>query len=186
MRISTKETPELLEFLRSVWSFDDETGSFKWKPKVELALSDRQWNGRFAGKPVGGSTEQGYLRTSIKYSGSTVSLLLHRVVWAFHYGNWPDKMIDHENEIKSDNRPDNLRLASACQNISNRVQKNSTGIKGVRYDKRSDKFQARIMVNGISIHLGMFDDPESAGVAYYAAAKKHYKEFAKTNLEGVQ
>lgn len=183
MKISDKETPELLEFLKSVWVFETETGVFKWAPRRPDTLKNRQWNGRFAGKVVGGITKDGYLRTTIEYSGKALSILLHRVAWAFSRGSWPVSIIDHRNENKSDNRADNLRIASYAQNIANRVQINSTGVKGVRYDKRTGKFQARIMVTGKSIHLGMFDCAVEAGNAYDDAAKEYYKDFAKTNQE---
>lgn len=181
--ISSKETPELLSILRTLWNFNVENGTFTWKPRLDADIKDRRWNGRFAGRQVGSPTSQGYIRTTIKIDGKNAGLLLHRVAWAFATGHWPLGLIDHKNEIKSDNRIDNLRIATHAQNIYNRVPRNdSTGIKGARFDSRYDRYQARITVDGKTLHLGMFDTAQEAGLAYKEAAIKHHGEFAKTNI----
>lgn len=181
--MTSKETPELLSILRTLWSFNASSGTFTWKPRPDVDIKDRRWNGKFSGRQVGCQTSQGYIRTTVKINGKNVGLLLHRVVWAFATGQWPTGLIDHKNEVKSDNRVDNLRIATHAQNISNRVQKNdSAGIKGVKFDSRYNRYQARITVDGKTLHLGMFDTAQEAGLAYKEAAIEHYGEFAKTNI----
>ena len=44
----------------------------------------------------------------------------HRLIWLYHYGEWPKECIDHINGIKDDNRIENLREATKQQNNFNR------------------------------------------------------------------
>jgi hypothetical protein len=95
-----------------------------------------------------------------------------------HHGFVP-KIIDHINGNRSDNRIDNLRVASNNQNAWNRIaNKNSTNpIKGIRLHK-DNKWEARIQVNKKSKYLGVFDDIELAELVVVEARNKYHKEFA--------
>ena len=107
-------------------------------------------------------------------------LKAHRLAWFFVYGEWPQKQIDHINGNKSDNRISNLRLATASQNLSNKgiTKSNTSGYKGVSFNRTKKKWMASIKVNKKSINLGYFLTPEEASEAYKAAAIKHHGEFA--------
>lgn len=97
--------------------------------------------------------------------------VLHRVIWLYVYGEWPEKDIDHINRKRFDNRIENLRLADRYQNMQNlSIQpNNTTGFKGVT--KFGDKWRARISVNKIRFSLGLFDSAERASAAYVCASK---------------
>ena len=85
---------------------------------------------------------------------------MHRLVM-----NAKDGMeIDHIFHKNNDNRKSQLRECTRSQNDMNRkINKNNTiGVAGVYLDKRYDKWQARIGVNGNSISLGTFDTKEEA------------------------
>lgn len=120
----------------------------------------------------------GYLYVSVE--GST--LQAHRVAWAIQNGEWPSKFIDHINSDRTDNRPQNLRLATNTENMQNsRVTvKSKSGIKGVHWCKERSKWGAWICVNKKRIGLGRFDKIEDAAAAYAAAAYHHFGEFART------
>lgn len=73
----------------------------------------------------------------------------------------------------------NLRPATSAQNKQNqgRHRDNATGIKGV--SRRRGKWRAQITANGKRQHLGDFETPQEAAVAYQKAAKEAFGEFAR-------
>ncbi len=91
--------------------------------------------------------------------------------------------IDHKNGNRLDNRRQNLREATHQENMRNRgAQSNSkTGIKGVSWDKITQKWVARIKFNGKALNLGRFVLIEDAKKAYNIAALKYFGEFARLN-----
>lgn len=105
--------------------------------------------------------------------------LLHRVVWALHYGEWPKLDIDHINRVPYDNRIENLRLATVSQNIANSktYKTNRLGVRGVR-EVGKQKYIARIRVMGKLIYLGRFGTISEASDAYASAANRFFGEFS--------
>lgn len=91
---------------------------------------------------------------------------------------------DHINGNKLDNRKSNLRPATRSQNQANRgVQSNNTsGYKGVHYDKLRNKWRARVVLNRKGINLGDFKTPEEAALAYNTKAKELFGDFALLNI----
>lgn len=175
------------ELLRKLLRYEPETGLLYWKERSPEMFNSKTrsreasagvWNGIYAGKeafPVG---TLGYRRGYI----FDTPVVAHRVVWAMHYGRWPDGQIDHVNLDRSDNRLCNLREATASENSLNRpLSKNSTsGYKGVSWDLTCGRYAARICVRGKKIFLGRFDCPKEAHAAYCSAARKYGGEFART------
>jgi hypothetical protein len=98
-------------------------------------------------------------------------------------GEWPPERleVDHKDCDPSNNRWDNLRLATASQNQANKKvsRANTSGFKGVSWHKDDKRWRAQIRMGGKKVHLGSFDTPESAHRAYSEAAMKHYGEFAR-------
>lgn len=118
----------------------------------------------------------------VKYGGKSISTSMHRVIL-----NPPkDKVVDHINGNGLDNRKVNIRICTQAENIANSrlSRRNTSGYKGVAYYKKLGKWAARIgdfrKKNG-RYHIGMFDDPKKAALAYNVEAKKRYGEFAFQN-----
>lgn len=108
-------------------------------------------------------------------------IYLHRLIMNAK----PKQFIDHKNHNTLDNRKINLRCCTIKENGRNvRKTKNKTSskYKGVTFFKRDKKWQAKIQVDGRTIHLGYFVQEIDAAVAYDNAAKKYFKTFAKTNF----
>tara|TARA_Y100001973_G_scaffold95211_1_gene148299 strand:- start:115 stop:630 length:516 start_codon:yes stop_codon:yes gene_type:complete len=164
-------------------TLDPLSGKVYWKARPEGNLKDRQWNGRFAGKEVGGKTKEGYLRTTISWDGKMVALLVHRIVWALGCGRWPEGDLDHKDQVKSNNAPGNLRPCTRSRNIANRTQVNSHGYKGVGYDRRVGNYFARITSEGSTIYLGSAESAIVAARLYDAAAVRYFGEFADLNFK---
>lgn len=91
-------------------------------------------------------------------------------------------IVDHIDGNPLNNRRANLRLASISQNGMNRGKQtnNTSGYKGVTFNKRNGKWAARICTNGVTKHIGYFDDAHSASLAYSDAAARDHGRFAKS------
>jgi hypothetical protein len=92
--------------------------------------------------------------------------------------------VDHINGDTLDNRRANLRLCTALGNAQNaRLQhNNSSGYKGVSWNKRYRYWVASIYPNDGHLYLGSFRSAEEAARAYNTAALKYYGEFARLNV----
>ena len=105
--------------------------------------------------------------------------LAHRLAWLYQTGIMPKDMIDHKNEIKTDNRICNLREANKSQNMQNQnkpQKSNKSGLRGVSFHSQANKYAAEIIVDGNRKRLGLFATPELASAAYIEA-KRQYHEF---------
>lgn len=91
--------------------------------------------------------------------------------------------VDHRDGNKLDIRKSNLRLCSHAENNRNQGKRNdnSSGYKGVSQRKNSNKWSARIGINGHYIYLGSHDTAKHAAIAYNKAAIKYHGEFARLN-----
>ena len=151
-----------IEKIREILAYDQETGVFTWK----VARGPR-----LPGYPIGARLRNSYL--AIGMFGKT--FYAHRVAWAYVHGHWPIAEIDHINGNRTDNRIKNLRQATRSLNNQNkyRAMSNSThGVLGVHLHKGTNRWRARIAVDGKDYHLGLFDTPEKAHAAYVAAKRR--------------
>ena len=111
----------------------------------------------------------------------------HRVLWEQHYGIKlsQDQQINHINFKRADNRICNLELVTLEQNTQWKQlsPKNTTGYKGVYWNKNQQKFHARINFRGCRYHLGFFETAEEAAQAYNRKAEEFNRNNAgKYNL----
>ena len=141
------------EYLLSILEYKD--GNLIWKDEKKY---------RMFGKVAGTLHPRGYIHIII----NGVLFKAHRLIWFYHYKEWPKHTIDHINRIKTDNRIENLRDLSMVDNFENVIKankNNSTGLRGVSKVK-CNKFRAVIIKNKIKYHIGHFDSPEEAHNAY--------------------
>jgi hypothetical protein len=118
----------------------------------------------------------GYIHVKIKAKAHKA----HRLVFLYHHGYLPE-FVDHIDGDKSNNRIENLRLATYSQNQHNRklCSTNTSGVKGVYWDKRKKKWRGRIESMGKKIHVGYWDTLEEAEAAMTIARNKLHGEFAR-------
>jgi hypothetical protein len=115
-------------------------------------------------------------------AGKRKTVRLHR--WIM---DAPDGMeVDHRDaEDTLNNRRDNLRIVTRSENMQNRVgaQRNSkSGIRGVSWVEKSNKWRATIKLNGKFKHLGCFEDIVAAE-AVVIAARVRYMPYSKDAQE---
>ena len=92
--------------------------------------------------------------------------------------------IQHADGSHTQDRLSNLRVASSSQNgMNQRIARNNTsGYKGVSWEKKANKWRATIVSCGRTKYLGYFPTAEAAALAYDKAAKELHGEFAELNF----
>lgn len=108
------------------------------------------------------------------------TIYMHREIMGFPLGLG----IDHKDTDGLNNQKSNLRICAHSGNGCNRpkTKTNTSGYKGVYYFKRDNNFQAKIMLNKKSVHIGYFNNAREAAVAYDAVAAILHGEFARLNF----
>ena len=76
------------------------------------------------------------------------------------------KVIDHINNDKMDNRPENLQIISNRENSSKNRKGGYSKLTGVTFDKRNKKWKAAIYINKKTKYLGLFNSDVEANIAY--------------------
>ena len=155
-----------ISILHEKLSYDFSTGEIRWKNTTQWTKSGEK----------AGCNSRGYIVISVNKK----MIFAHRIAWAMYYGEWPTLEIDHINNIRSDNRICNLRIATHNENCLNLVKPrhNKSGLKGVSWHAGGQKWQAHIKAFGKKHYLGLFLTKEEAHKAYCDAAKKLHGEFA--------
>jgi len=122
---------------------------------------------------------------TIDYSRPYVRITLHGKRYQEHhlvflmFNGFLPKQIDHINNIKNDNRIENLRICTASQNQFNTKPKNL--YKNVSFYKRTGKWQVQLKVKQITLHFGFFDDIELADLVAHEARDLYHGKFARHN-----
>jgi hypothetical protein len=140
----------------------------------------QRWNTKNAGKIAGGAHNRGYRHIGI----NGIKYLAHHLAWLYVTGDWPTSFIDHKNLDKTDNRFDNLRLASFTENSINiSVRKNSkSGFRGVCFCNQKEGWIATITKDKKTKYLGTFDTPQKAAAAYAKHAQELFGDYCPDYL----
>jgi len=121
----------------------------------------------------------GHVVITIGKKGHRKLLRLHRLIINVKDG----ELVDHINGNVLDNRLKNLRLANKSKNAMNRGKQrnNTSGYKGVSFNKQMNMWQAQLVANKIKRLNSFFKTKKEAAIAYNNAAIKFHKEFARLN-----
>lgn len=157
-----------IEYLRTILDYDKDTGLLSWK----TTGSGRKH------KIAGSKKDDGYI--GVKVNGKAYPA--HRIAFAFEYGYVPTN-VDHINGKKDDNRICNLRAASRQQNAANRVKlnvNNTSGFRGVYWNKERKAWEVTIRYNGKLIFCGRYKDIQKAHAAHIAKGRELHGEFFRS------
>lgn len=93
--------------------------------------------------------------------------------------------IDHIDNCRTNNNINNLRYCTQSQNLMNASIRsdNTSGIRGVSYDKVNEKWYAEIWINGKKKYIGRYLTLEEAATARRLKAKELFKEFMHRSEE---
>ena len=150
---------ELMEAL----SYDRNTGIFTW-------ISKRSSRSIILGSRAGSlDAASGYRR--IRLNGHLY--VEHALVWLYCEGKFPDGILDHEDQNKSNNKRSNLRDVTHRVNMQNLSARKgtSTGVQGIWYCKTRNVYIAEITLNGKKVFQKKFDDATQAEEAREAKLK---------------
>jgi len=126
------------DLLNELFWYDEVIGELRWKVK----------HGRGRVDSVAGCIQREEYR-SVGVNGKLYPV--HRLIWTMVVGEIPDGyVIDHIDGNHSNNMITNLRLATPGENSRNRRNQsnNTSGAKGVSFDKQSGKWKVQIMKDG--------------------------------------
>ena len=148
------------DYLRSILDYNPDSGVFRWRVNKGTVK---------AGTVAGYKRPDGYIQ--IMVDGK--NYFAHRLAWMYIHGYILENDIDHIDRDPSNNRINNLREASRQCNLRNTGNpvNNTSGIKGIYWQKAVGKWHARIKINGKYKYLGLYDDFDKAVLARYKAEK---------------
>lgn len=116
-----------------------------------------------------------YLTVALCKDGKPKTKTVHQLVaeaFLNHKADGYKLVVDHINNIKTDNRVENLQLITHRYNCS-KDRKGSSIYDGVHLEKSTSKWRARIQINGEKKNLGYFNCEFHAHIAYKKALTQH-------------
>ena len=128
----------------------------------------------------GSDNGHGYLLVSLSQNNRKHMKLIHKLnAEAFLLNPENKKCVDHIDNNKHNNNLINLRYATVQENGRNAKlsSKNTSGTKGVYWNKNSMKWTANIKINGKLITLGSFINKDDAINIRIQRAKDEFGEF---------
>lgn len=161
--------------LKEILYYNPYVGVFTWRNKS---------NRRTYGKTAGTAKGKGYIVIGIgrKYYA------VHHLVWLWHYGSLPKDQIDHIDGDRSNNLLKNLRAVSQEQNSMNmkRNSANSSGVKGVHWDVRRQRWVAVIRNKDKCLFRMAFKSLDEAEREIKAVREKLHGEYANHGVHAYE
>ena len=151
--------------------FEYRNGDLYWKPR----LMTRNRPSTKANLKAGNKSGHGYLVININKQ----KYYAHQIIFLMFHGYIP-QIVDHIDCDSLNNKIENLRHATKAENAYNsKIRKdNTSGVKGLVWNKRAKLRMARIYVQKKSINLGYFKDFEEAKMCIENARNAYHAQFA--------
>jgi hypothetical protein len=168
-----------LDYLKECVKYED--GHLIWLVRplhhFKSIKGANSWNAKYPNTILSAKNQAGYVITTI----NAKMFRVHRLIYWLCTGiEIPDNMlIDHINNVRDDNRIENLRVCTKSENAQNKKMNITNVRKGCFLDRtRGNKWRAEIQSNGKVYHLGRFETELEAHQAYCKAATELHKEYA--------
>lgn len=126
------------KILKQLINYNPNTGIVTWKYRnrkwFSCDFSYKAWNIKNANKICNSKTKDGYGRISVLNK----IYKLHRIIFLYMTGKFPEFQIDHIDHDKGNNKWNNLREVSNSVNQKNTKisKRNTSGSVGVSFNKR--------------------------------------------------
>lgn len=135
------------EGLYQISSFGRVKSFQKWRGLNERILSNR-------------FNKKGYKTVALYKDKKCQNITIHQLVAIEFLNHKRSKMkfvIDHKNNIKTDNELSNIQIVTNRFNISKDIKNKSSIYTGVSFDKKNNKWRSSISINKKQINLGRFN-----------------------------
>ena len=121
------------------------------------------------------SKNNGYIVCYKVKNGKRYRVHLHRLVMGLD--NKDERVVDHINLKRNDNRKENLRMCTRSQNQCN-TRSRGKYYKGVSYRKKEQTYRVVITINKHTYYIGDYKTLDDAIKARQEAEKIYHGEFA--------
>lgn len=140
------------EYLKELFSYNELTGELSRKGSGFVYTTPDKSNG--------------YIR--VRLCGKMY--YAHRIIMQMVNGYPPEGQVDHIDRDRTNNRLSNLHVVSHADNTLNKskLSNNTSGVTGVYFDKRTNKWRAAVELKGKVYRLGRFSNIEDAKAARLA------------------
>ena len=122
--------------------------------------------------------KEGYYRVGLTKEGKLITKLIHVLVaraFLNHNTSGYDIIVDHKNNIKSDNNLSNIQLISVRENTSKDKKNGSSQFRGVYWNKNKQRWVSRIRIGKTRKQLGVFLSEIEASNTYEEALESLIK-----------
>lgn len=182
-----KELPSS-EYLNACFRLDPETGDLWWKDRPREHFASDLAHSRFrkihSGKRAGHIGLGGYWVCVLHMK----AYLAHRIVYAMVNGHLaPEMDIDHIDQDKRNNRPENLRAVRRALNCRNKAlqSNNKSGVAGVWFSGAHKRWISKVTVDKEVVFFEKFfsfDEAVQARAKYLA----EHPEAGFTKIHGLK
>lgn len=126
---------------------------------------------------MGGIDGSGYRSFGLSKNYKSTTKKAHKLVAEAFLGHTPcglELVVDHINNVKTDNRLSNLQIVTSRENASN-YKRGSSKYTGVSYVGQSKRWRSNIYINGTSEYLGLYETELKASNAYQNRLKEYHE-----------
>lgn len=169
-----------LAFLRECFELNTD-GILVWRhrPRAHFSRDSdwRRWCTKHAGTVAGSEYGSDYRKLTLNGR----SFPAHRITYYIAHGVDPgEHEVDHRDGDRRNNRVGNLRLATRSENACNGavLARNTSGIKGVRWDAKRSRWNVSVVRHGIR-HFRSFREKLAAIEWMQKKRAELHKEFAR-------
>lgn len=153
--------------VKEIFDYSPSTGYITHKTRDRRFFNRGQdwkrWNNKYAGERAGNMKRdaKGYTYRVVGIFGKQYTE--HYIIWLIMKGYMPDRL-GHHNRDACDNKWENIYEAKIEESNRNQSKRkdNTSGITGVHWCGKINKWVAQVRVNGKKHHVGCFCDLASA------------------------
>lgn len=165
------------EIVNEIFEYSYDTGELTHKNRRKQFFSREQdwkrWNNKYAGKRAGSvkRTKKGDYRVVGIFGKQYME---HHVIWILVKG-YASSRLGHRNRDACDNRWDNLYEAEYAESNRNQSRRkdNLSGVSGVFWDSKANKWRAQVRFEGHRHEVGSFESLADAEIEVDIFREKH-------------